>query len=167
LKFFTTYLSSAVSRWCALLTAHSLPFDSDFLRLPLVCDSHAPFRAALHFTALPRVYENLSALPFLPTPVLVVDPLNVALEYVFKSTPRTGIIYCGDPDFDEGFGHLCDKFAAVIVRHFTFDRALFQKTLERAQMHTGLSVKVRLYALTRAGNMSMLPDLHISQSRQG
>ena len=45
----------------------------------------------MKYADIPRIYENMSMLEFLPNPLLIIDPLNISIEYLFKSS-QTGII---------------------------------------------------------------------------
>ena len=73
----------------------------------------------------------MSIINFLPNPLLIVDPLNVSIEYLFKAS-QTGIIYSGDPDFEDDVIEFSQKFKSIIIRHFAFDANAYQNTYERA-----------------------------------
>ncbi len=117
------------------------------------------FRNAANHSEIQRIYENMSILQFLANPLIIVDPLNVAIEYLFKAG-QTGIIYVGDPDFEEDLqefsrGH---KFRAIIVRHFAFDACVFQRTHEMVQLGRDGADKVRIFhvaeSLGKAGRIA-------------
>ena len=114
--------------WRKYLIDFSVPYDFDFLKLPLLHGMQ--FRQAIKFVDIPRVYENMSLLQFLPSPLVVIDPLNISIEYLFTPS-QTGIIYCGDPEFEAEFDEMCKKFDSIIVRHFVFDVVAFRKTYEQ------------------------------------
>lgn len=124
-------LSFLGSRRCLELWRHELnkrgsKHQADFLRLPLLLPRGAEFRMAATCSDVQRVYENMAMLQvhlshmtgaaifsvpllqFLPKHILVVDPLGVSIEYLFKPS-RTGVVYCGDPNFEAEFASLSSK----------------------------------------------------------
>ncbi|TRY72347.1 hypothetical protein TCAL_08161 [Tigriopus californicus] len=123
-----------VKRWTRVLRqeAQELFFELDFMRVPI--QGRVKFNSALSYQDVPRIYENMTLLDFLPNPIVVIDPQNISIEYLFKSS-KTGVIYCGDPDFDEEFRQFSTKFQSIIVRHFVFDHGIFQKTQEHFVRH--------------------------------
>lgn len=125
----STERTQAVRQWTRVLRqeAQELFFELDFMRVPI--QGRINFKKALNYQDVPRIYENMTLLDFLPNPMVVIDPQNISIEYLFKSS-KTGVIYCGDPDFDEEFRHFSTKFQSIIVRHFVFDHGIFQKTQE-------------------------------------
>jgi len=57
-----------------------------------------------------------------------VDPLTISIEFLFKPS-RTGVIYAGDPEFEQEFeSFVRAKFHSVIVRHFAFQRSVYEWT---------------------------------------
>ena len=118
-----------VDKWKALMSKENIKFSNNFLKVPIL--HSLQFRTAAQYKAIPTIYENLSISDFLPNPLLIIDPSHISLEYVF--TPgKTGIIYCGDPEFQSEFSEFLKKFDAIIVRHFAFDSKIFQQSMEMA-----------------------------------
>ena len=72
----------------------------------------------------------MSIINFLPNPLLIIDPLNISIEYLFRAS-QTGIIYSGDPDFEDDIKEFSQNFNSIIIRHFAFDANVYQKTYER------------------------------------
>ena len=126
-----------LAKWKDTLTrSGSIQFDPDFLKVPIL--NSMQFRVAKTHEDIPRIHENMSMIQFLPNPLLVVDPLSVSIEYLFKPS-KTGVIYCGDPDFKDQLDLFSAKFQAVIIRHFAFDLTVYQNTLEQVLKGTGSS----------------------------
>ena len=89
------------------------------------------FRSAAHHHEVQRIYENMTIIHFLPNPLLIIDPLNISIEYLFRAS-QTGIIYTGDPDFEDDVKEFSRKFDSIIIRHFAFDADVYKRTYERA-----------------------------------
>jgi hypothetical protein len=103
----------------------------------------------------------MSIIQFLSNPLLIVDPLNVSIEYLFKAA-QTGIIYVGDPDFEVDLVEFARKFSAIIIRHFAFDSDVYQRTYERGLSHE-LGAVVKIYHVASAvgeGALARLPGSH-------
>ncbi len=98
--------AAAAASVCA--SSGAARFRRDFLRTPLPLPRDAAFRAAPAYADVQRVFENMSALQFLPPHLVVVDPLSVSIEFLFKPS-RTGVVYCGDPNFEAEFASLASK----------------------------------------------------------
>ena len=73
----------------------------------------------------------MTIIHFLPNPLLIIDPLNISIEYLFRAS-QTGIIYTGDPDFEDDVKQFSHKFDSIIIRHFAFDADVYKRTYERA-----------------------------------
>ena len=73
----------------------------------------------------------MSIIHFLPNPLIIIDPLNISIEYLFRAS-QTGIIYSGDPDLEDDIKEFLHKFDSIIIRHFAFDVKVYQRTNERA-----------------------------------
>ena len=73
----------------------------------------------------------MTIIHFLPNPLLIIDPLNISIEYLFRAS-QTGIIYTGDPDFEDDVKQFSRKFDSIIIRHFAFDADVYKRTYERA-----------------------------------
>ncbi len=125
--------------WINIFKGHNCSFKHNFLSLPIL--KGIQFRQAINFADIPKIRENMSMLEFLPSHLLVIDPLVISIEYLFRPS-QTGVIYSGDPQFDSEFETLKAKFDTIIVRHFVFDLDVFQRTFVVTLQNQEKSIKV-------------------------
>ncbi len=73
------------------------------------------------------VKQNLSLMSALPGPILIIDPLQISLEYIelLHADDKVTLLHIGDPTFKSQFVVEAKESNVIIVNHATLDLKTF------------------------------------------
>ena len=97
----TMFLFSLFSIWKETLTKADIKFKNEFLIYIM-----SPFlRSHVAITEPYQTKQNLAMMTALPDPILIMDPLQISLEYLelLHADEKITLLHIGDPTFKQQF----------------------------------------------------------------
>ena len=79
-----------------------------------------------------KIKENLALLCTLKPPLLIIDPVGVALEYLelFHADQKMALLHIGDPEFKDQFNVEAKDAEVVIVLHTVLNLGKFHSGID-------------------------------------
>ena len=93
--------------------------------------------------------QNMAIMSALPDPILVVDPLQISLEYLelLHADEKMTLLHVGDPTFRQQFISEARDSDVIIITHSTLDLNTFCSRVD-IQKVKSINKKVTIYHVT-------------------
>ena len=148
------------SVWKETLTAANLKFKDEFLIYIM-----SPFlRSHVAINEPYQTKQNLAMMTALPDPILIMDPLQISLEYLelLHADEKITLLHIGDPTFKQQFISEAKDSDVIIITHSTLDLNTFASHIDLQRVKT-YNKNVVVYHVTPDLKMSELVYVQPSQ----
>ena len=148
------------SVWKDTLKEANIPFKNQFQSYIM-----SPFlRSHVAITEPYQTMQNFGILTALPNPILIVDPLQISLEYLelLHAEEKITLLHIGDPTFKQQFITEARDSDVIIITHSTLDLNTFVSHID-LQKIKALNSKLCVYHVTPCLKESELVYVQPSQ----
>ena len=129
-----------IKDWKQVLTQHNVKYKDDFL--PHLMTPFLRSHVAIGEPLMTK--QNLSILSALPDPILIIDPLQIALEYLelLHADDRMILLHIGDPTFKNQFMSEAKVSDVIIINHSILDLNTFASHIDLNRSSYSLTFNV-------------------------